>query len=157
MRRVAPFVLAALAACAGMVQGGGEGAPGERAALTRVVDGDTIVVRIGGRAERVRFIGIDTPERDECFFREAAEHLRRLIGGHRSLRLVSDVSARDRYGRLLRYVHAGDVFVNARMVGDGYAHATPVPPDVEHARALRAAERRARAARRGFWAPGACG
>lgn len=127
----------------------------EPATLVRVVDGDTVVVRVGGREERVRLIGIDTPERDECFFRQASDHLARLLGAG-PLRLVRDVSERDRYGRLLRYLWAGGVFVNARMVADGYAHASTFPPDVAHAEELRGLQREARAASRGLWAPGAC-
>lgn len=130
--------------------------PGAGASLVRIIDGDTIVVRVGGQEERVRFIGIDSPERDECFSREATEHLRRLIGGRRVVRLVRDLRDRDRYGRLLRYVYAGTSFLNARMVDDGYALASTYPPDVAHADEFRALQRRAREGRRGLWAPGAC-
>ena len=76
----------------------------------RVVDGDTIRVRVGGREETVRYIGIDTPEsvqararRVECFAHRAAAENERLVGGRR-VRLERDAEARDRYGRLLAYV-----------------------------------------------------
>jgi micrococcal nuclease len=119
-----------------------------------VVDGDTIVVAIGGsRGTKVRLIGIDTPERDRCMYRTATERMRALVGGRR-VRLVRDVSNVDRYGRLLRYVYVGDVFVNAAMVADGFAVTLTIPPDVAHASEFVSLQRRAREARRGLWAGG---
>lgn len=120
--------------------------------VLRVVDGDTIVVAIGGpRGTKVRLIGIDTPERDECLYRAATERMRALVGG-RSVKLVRDVSETDRYGRLLRYVYDGDRFVNAIMVSEGFANAATYPPDVAHALEFAALERKARLAARGLWA-----
>jgi micrococcal nuclease len=123
--------------------------------LVRVIDGDTIVVRVEGRIERVRLIGIDTPERDECYFREATVHLTRMLDDRR-LTLERDVSERDRYGRLLRYLYADGRFVNAAMVRDGYALAATFPPDVEHATEFVALQRAARLAARGLWSDAAC-
>jgi len=86
------------------------------------VDGDTIVVKISGREETVRFIGADTPETHDprkpvqCFGQAAAEHTKSLLGG-KSVRLAADPqdSNRDKYGRLLRYVYLPDgTLVNAR-------------------------------------------
>ena len=83
------------------------------ARVERVVDGDTIVVRLDGRSERVRYIGVDTPEsvkpgvRVQCFAKAAAAENRRLVLG-RDVRLTYDAEARDRYGRLLAYVWRGD-------------------------------------------------
>jgi micrococcal nuclease len=123
-------------------------------AVVRIVDGDTIVVAIGGpRGTRVRLIGIDTPERNECFFAVATERMRALVEGRR-VRLVRDVSETDRYGRLLRYVFVGSTFVNAVMVSGGYANAATFPPDVAYASEFRALERVARLAKRGLWAGG---
>lgn len=120
----------------------------------RVVDGDTIVAAIGGpRGTKVRLIGIDTPERDECFYRAATERMRALVDG-KHVRLVRDVSETDRYGRLLRYVYVGDVFVNAILVSEGFANAATYPPDVAHALEFVKLERVARAAKRGLWAGG---
>lgn len=122
--------------------------------MVRVVDGDTIVVGIGGaRGTKVRLIGIDTPERDECFYRAATMKMRSLVEGKR-VRLVRDVSETDRFGRLLRYVYIGDVFVNAAMVSEGFASAATYPPDVAHAIGFVRLERAARAAKRGLWAGG---
>lgn len=120
-------------------------------AVVRVVDGDTIVVGIGGpRGTKVRLIGIDTPERNECFYRAATRRMRALVDGKR-VRLQRDRSETDRYGRLLRYVYVGDVFVNAVMVSEGYANAATYPPDVTHALEFVKLERVARAAKRGLW------
>ena len=125
---------------------------GVEASVVRVVDGDTIVVAIGPpKGTKVRLIGMDTPERNQCLFQAATQRMRSLVEGKR-VRLVRDVSSTDRYGRLLRYVYVGDVFVNGVMVSDGYANAATFPPDVAHAREFVALERIARAAHRGLWA-----
>jgi micrococcal nuclease len=167
MRTIAAIALAAvLAACSAGAPTAdppesrpapaGSSARGRDAAVVRVVDGDTIVVAIGaGRSAKVRLIGIDTPERDECMYREATERLRALVAGT-SVRLVRDVSETDRYGRLLRYVYARDSFVNAMMVSEGFAAAATYPPDVAHALQLAGLERVARLAKRGLWS-GRCG
>lgn len=96
---------------------------------SRVVDGDTFVLSSG---EKVRLIGIDTPEKGEELYEEASERLESLIIG-KELKLKKDVSETDRYGRLLRYVYAEDVFVNAVMVEEGYASAFRYEPDVRYA------------------------
>lgn len=138
---------------------------GEMARVDRVVDGDTIMVEIDGRIERLRYIGIDTPETVrpdspvECFGPEASKANKQLVGG-REVELVRDVGNRDRFDRLLRYVYVRDpdtgerIFVNLRLVEDGYANAATFPPNVAHADDFRAAERRAREEGRGLW--GAC-
>jgi micrococcal nuclease len=122
--------------------------------VVRVTDGDTVRVRIdGGREERVRYIGIDTPEvtSDECFAREAAAFNERLVGG-REVRLETDAEERDRYGRLLAYVYAGDVLVNAALVREGYAQPLTVPPNVRFEDRFARLARDARRAGRGLWA-----
>ncbi|SNB59995.1 thermonuclease family protein [Thermoflexus hugenholtzii] len=126
------------------------GRPVQPARLVRILDGDTIDVQIEGRTYRVRYIGIDAPERGQAFYAEATAANRRLLGSG-PLRLVRDVSETDRYGRLLRYVFAGDVFVNRALVEGGYAQVMTVPPDVSCAQTFLAAEREARSAGRGLW------
>jgi micrococcal nuclease len=96
--------------------------------VTRVVDGDTIDIDIGGNAHRVRYIGMNTPERDEPCFDEATQANADLVAGY-EVRLEKDVSETDRYGRLLRYVYVGDVFVNQALVAEGYAEAVLYEPD----------------------------
>jgi len=96
--------------------------------VTRVIDGDTIDIDIDGKVYRVRYIGMNTPERDEPCFDEATQANVDLVAGH-EVRLEKDFSETDRYGRLLRYVYVGDVFVNKALVADGYAEAVLYEPD----------------------------
>ncbi len=124
--------------------------------VVRVVDGDTIVVRIGERLEKVRYIGVNTPEvhhpkkREEPGGREAAQVNRALVDGIR-VRLELDVRQRDRYGRLLAYVWVGDFMVNAELVRRGYAQVMTVPPNVRYQDLFLEEQRSAREAGRGLW------
>ena len=131
--------------------------------VVRAVDGDTIYVRIANRVEKVRYIGIDTPEvhhptrGEEPGGREATEVNRRLVG-HDTVRLEPDVQRRDRYGRLLAYVWVKrpdgvEIMVNAELVRLGYAAVMTVPPNVRHAELFRKLAAEAREQRRGLWAP----
>jgi micrococcal nuclease len=121
--------------------------------VTRVIDGDTVEIETG---ETVRYIGIDTPETKhpdkgvECFGREAAEKNQELAEGRR-VTLEKDVSERDRYGRLLRYVYADGLFINEVLVREGYARTASFPPDVKYQELFRRAEQEAREAGRGLW------
>lgn len=125
-----------------MAVGGCAGAqpprPQQAVSLVRVVDGDTIRVRLAGAEERVRYIGIDTPERDERCFVAAAEANERLLDDG-PLRLEFDRERRDRYGRLLAYVHAGDTFVNLELLRRGFAEPLNIAPNDRHATLFRAA------------------
>ena len=114
--------------------------------VRRVVDGDTFHVS-------VRIIGVDTPEtchprKSVGFFgKEAAAFLRKLIQG-KAVRLELGRDPVDRYGRLLSYVYLPNgVFVNALLVAEGYARASPYPPNLKFADLFRELERKARAAR----------
>ena len=157
------FTVVALVLLGATCQQRGEAAPPGRASVIRVVDGDTIRARLGGRDESVRFIGIDTPETHgqgglrECFGQEATKRLENLLPEGTTLTVVRDVEARDRYGRLLAYVYrASDgLFVNLAMARDGYAVALTIPPNVAHADEFVAAAGDARRADRGLW--NACG
>jgi len=120
------------------------------AMVTRIIDGDTIEVDIAGRIYTVRYIGINTPETDQAGGSEATEVNRQLVEGQ-VVQLDKDVSETDRYDRLLRYVYAGDLFVNAELVRRGYAQAATYPPDVAHADLFVQLEREAREAGRGLW------
>jgi len=133
-------------------------APGEaiEGTVVRVVDGDTIHVKLWERVEKVRYIGVNTPEThhptrgEEPGGREAAEMNRRLVAGQR-VRLELDVRARDRHGRLLAYVWVGDLMVNAELVRLGYAQVMTVPPNVKHQELFVKLQREARDAGRGLW------
>jgi micrococcal nuclease len=137
----------------------GDTAPAGAAVVERVVDGDTIVLRGG---ERVRYIGMDTPESVkpgtpvQCYAKAASRENERLVAGQR-VRLRFDAERRDRYGRTLAYVYRArdGVFVNAELVRRGYARVLTIPPDVRHAGLFHQLAARARGARRGLW--GACG
>jgi micrococcal nuclease len=136
--------------------------PPANAVVVSVVDGDTIVVRVGGRQEHVRLIGIDTPETVApskpvmCFGKEASHETAALLPAGTAVELVRDVEARDDYGRLLAYVYRAPdrLFVNLRLAEEGFADALSIPPNTTYAGAFRAAVAGARAARRGLW--GAC-
>jgi micrococcal nuclease len=146
----------------------------EQAVVERVVDGDTIVVRITGRVDgpgagnaqigashSVRLTGIDTPESVdprravECFGQEAADAAAALLEG-RQIRMVVDVEESDQYDRLLRYIYVGSEMANARLVVNGYAHAYTYPPNIRHAQLLVALEKAARLGDTGLWGPGTC-
>src|SRR5690348_13551090 len=129
----------------------------------RIVDGDTIYVRLTTGVEKVRYTGIATPEvhhptrGEEPGGRAATEVNRRLLG-REPVRLETDVQLRDRYGRLLAYVwvpgpDGGQLMVNAELVRLGYAAVMTVPPNVRHAELFRKLAAEAREHRRGLWAP----
>ncbi|RJQ33299.1 MAG: hypothetical protein C4562_01050 [Actinobacteria bacterium] len=121
-----------------------------------VIDGDTIKVEINGSLEKVRYIGVDTPETKhptksvQYFGREAFQFNKKLVDG-KKVRFVKDVSQRDKYGRLLRYVYVDDIFVNAELVKQGYAYASTYPPDIKYASFFYLLQRRAREKKRGLW------
>jgi micrococcal nuclease len=123
-------------------------AGGETATVTRVVDGDTIDVTINGQTFAVRYIGINTPERDETCYSEARNANAALVQGQ-AVRLVKDVSETDRYGRLLRYVYVGSTFVNEALVEQGWAEAVSYPPDTAFEATFQQFEVEARNAQRG--------
>jgi micrococcal nuclease len=124
----------------------------------KVVDGDTIHVQVGDRREKVRYIGVDTPETKhptkgvQCFGQKASEFNASLVAGER-VRLVRDVEERDRYGRLLAYVYRvrDGLFVNAELARLGYAQPLSIPPDVRFADRFAALAREAREQGRGLW------
>ncbi len=136
---------------------------GGQATVLRIVDGDTIVVDLDGTEERVRLIGIDTPESvaedrpDQCYGKEASDELSRLIPPGTALVLERDVEPRDQYGRLLAYVHRAvdDLFINEVLVRDGFAGTLTYPPNDAYAEAFRSLEASARQNGTGLW--GACG
>jgi micrococcal nuclease len=138
--------------------------------VSRVVDGDTLKLSGG---ERVRLIGVDTPEvhysekllrdskrngRDAAAIQamgaRASEFTKSLVSG-RKVRLEFDVERRDRYGRLLAYVYLEDgTFVNARIIEEGYGQVMTIPPNVKYADRFLELQRDARQARKGLWGEG---
>ena len=94
----------------------------EQATVVEVIDGDTIDVLIDGEHQRVRYYGIDAPEKDEKCYQEATERNRELVGT--TARLESDARDKDEHGRLLRYVFTDEgISVDAALVGEGLAKA----------------------------------
>jgi micrococcal nuclease len=140
--------------------GGADGTAlaGVAVTLVEVIDGDTIRVRMPDRSEeRVRYIGIDAPEvaragsPGEYLADEATAHNATLLESG-PLILETDVEQRDDFGRLLAYVWAGELFVNERMVADGYAWAHDYPPNLARQDGLWAASESASSAGLGIWA-----
>lgn len=129
--------------------------PGPSAEVVSVTDGDTLRVEVDGREEPLRLIGIDAPERGACFAVEATAALRELVEGERVV-LESDASDRDRYDRLLRYVHIDGTHVNAALVRGGFAVAKRYPPDTARAAELEVAEEAARSEGAGLWGREGC-
>jgi micrococcal nuclease len=154
-------LLVALGVAGGRAFGGGHAAPlgPGQGSVVRVVDGDTIHVRLSTGEETVRLIGIDTPETHkpgtpvECFGVEAARSMQRLVPEGTAVRLQRDAEARDRYGRLLAYVYRSKdaLFVNLEQVKAGYAAAYTYPPNVAHADEFVKAAADARDSGRGLW------
>lgn len=144
----------------------------ERAVVTSVVDGDTLDVTLNpsagsgssGRTRRIRLIGVDTPETThpsrpvECFGREAARFLTELADGQTVL-LESDASQgdRDRYNRLLRFVWLPDGrLINYEIIAQGYGFEYTFRTPYRYQEQFKAAQRAAREAQAGLWAPDAC-
>ena len=127
--------------------------------VVAVVDGDTIDVSWGVRRERLRLLGVDTPETVDprrpvgCYGPEASAYTHRRLQG-RSVRLRFDRQRRDRFGRLLAYVEVDGRRFNDELLAGGYARLLVIPPNGRHGRAMLDEELEARSARRGLW--GAC-
>jgi micrococcal nuclease len=125
--------------------------------VKKVVDGDTLEVTGG---ERVRLIGVDTPESVApdrpvgCFGKEASRFTASLIPAGTAIRLEGDVEQRDRFGRLLAYVYrqSDGLFVNAELLRQGYAQLLTIPPNIAHTDELAAIARQAREGSQGLWA-----
>lgn len=115
--------------------------------VTYVVDGDTIELN---NEEKVRLICVDTPEVGEGYSSEATNYLKSLVL-NKEVQLVKDVSETDRYGRLLRYVYVGDVFVNGKLVENGYARVYRYPPDIKLCDELEVLETKAKNNNLGIW------
>ena len=122
--------------------------------VTEVVDGDTFIV---GEAVRVRLLGVDAPEKGECFGKEAKEKLSELILG-REVVLEKDQTAKDGFDRLLRYVfvyeenpEADNLFVNKTMAREGFAESQYVKPSKRYLSQIQAAEREAEEEKKGMW------
>lgn len=158
-RAVVVAILAAASLGGWWVGRHGPGAASEAAVVTKVLDGDTIEVRIGARTDVVRLLGVDTPETHhptkpvECFGPEAAAYSASRLTG-RAVRLEDDVERRDVYDRRLAYVYVDGERFNDELLTRGYARLFVIPPNGSHARTMLAEELAAKRQGHGLW--GAC-
>jgi micrococcal nuclease len=125
--------------------------------VLRVVDGDTIEVSFNGKAEKVRFIGVDTPEsvhpdasRNVPYGKIASEFTSGMLS-NQTVGLEFDVQERDQYGRLLAYVYLNGVMFNKTLLDEGHASVSTYPPNVKYVDIFTAAQQAARAAGKGQW------
>ena len=126
--------------------------------VTRVVDGDTIEVNYNGTEEKVRLIGIDTPEsvhpdeeKNSKYGEQASEYTKQLLEG-KTVKLEFDVEERDSYGRLLAYVYVDDIMVNKKLLEEGLAQIATYPPNVKYVDEFTKIQEEARENKKGFWA-----
>jgi micrococcal nuclease len=125
-----------------------------------IIDGDTIDVIIAGSEERVRLIGIDTPETKkpdtpvECFGPEATAFTEQLLPAGTPVYIERDVVNRDDYGRLLAYVYRADdgIFINYEVMRQGFGQPLSIPPNDTFAELFADAARSAEADNAGLWA-----
>jgi len=120
------------------------------ATVTRVIDGDTIVVEMDGQEFHLRYIGIDSPEDTEPLFELSKKANEELVLG-KTVVLVKDLSEVDSFGRLLRYVFVDEVFVNYMLIQNGVAVAGSWPPDTACLEVFKGAESAARSENVGIW------
>lgn len=132
--------------------------------VTKVTDGDTIHIDMEGTDEKVRLIGINTPEtvdprkKVECFGKEASDRMKDLAEG-KIVRLEHDdsQSLRDAYGRLLAYVYLEDgQMLNRKMIAEGYAYEYTYMTPYKYRQEFKELQNIARAAGRGLWSPETC-
>lgn len=134
-------LLLVLSACG--LMGSTDGASGQGYRVTRVIDGDTIDVDMNGESVRIRYVGVNTPERDEVCYQEATQANRDLVEG-KFVTLERDTSDTDRYDRLLRYLYVDGVMVNEQLVRNGWAEAVLYQPDDKYYQRFLGLERDAR-------------
>ena len=123
------------------------------ARVVYVYDGDTIKLDNG---EKVRYLGIDTPEMNYNnppaeYFAEEAKKFNMNLVDKRKVRLEFDAVKRDKYNRLLAYVYANDIFVNTKMIEEGYAKVYIIPPNVKYADDFLDIQNKARVEKKGIW------
>jgi micrococcal nuclease len=120
--------------------------------VVRVSDGDTLVVQVDpNRQEKVRLLGIDTPEMAQQPWGERAKAFTERLALGKLVRLEADVQPRDQYGRLLAYAYVGKTFVNYELVRQGYAMLLTYPPNVAHVDDFTRAQALARKEGKGIW------
>lgn len=135
-----------------------QGVTGEQVVVSRVIDGDTVELESG---KAVRFVGVDTPETVDprrpvgCFGKEASDETKKLLTGKKVI-LQKDVSATDKYGRLLRFIflpleNGEMLFVNDYLVREGFAKVKTYPPDRKFESRFLEAQEKAKIQKKGLW------
>ena len=129
----------------------------EAVKVQMVIDGDTFIIN---NKQKVRLIGVNTPElsqslkgkktTEECFSQQSYLETKNLIEG-KTVNMYKDVSNTDKYGRLLRYVYLGNLFINNYLVQQGYAKIMPINPDIKFASIFRNSQKEAQDNMRGLW------
>jgi len=119
----------------------------EEGFVIRIIDGDTVELN---NSEKVRLLGINTPEKGEPLYAEAKKRLEQLVLNE-TVYMEKDKENEDKYGRLLRYVYLGDEMVNLRMIEEGYATVYVIKPNDAYKKVFEEAEEVARISRKGFW------
>lgn len=132
--------------------------PSDVATVVRVIDGDTVVLRLQGAIETVRLIGVDTPETVhptkpiECFGPEASAFTHSVLKPKTQVRVQRDVEARDRYQRLLVYIYLTDgTFINQELLRLGFARTLNIAPNTAFATRFASIETAARENQIGLW------
>lgn len=131
--------------------------------VIEVIDGDTVDLSIAGKRQRVRLIGIDTPETKhptkpvQCYGPEATKFTESLLRRGTKIHIERDTEARDTYDRLLVYLYrdSDNMFINLELVLQGYAHVLTIEPNLAYMERFVAASRDAHSNNRGLWK--ACG
>lgn len=125
--------------------------------VVRVVDGDTIIIDYNGTEERVRLIGVDTPEsvhpdkEKNTKFGTTASNFSKELLTDKYVKIELDVQERDQYRRILAYVYLDDVMVNKILLQEGYAKVATYPPNVKYVDDFTAIQEEARNTKKGLW------
>ncbi len=143
-----------IAACTGTTTTAST-APGIVAQVLDVSDGDSLIVNMDGIEEKIRLIGVNAPEHDECYGIESATGLRELLDDS-DITVITDIEARDQYGRLLAYVYRDGLLINEEIALRGLVLASAYEPNTAHQEQIERAADRARESQSGMWAPTAC-
>ena len=112
------FIIALLLLTGGACSSNSDEQQASQAEVIRVIDGDTIVI---AGDERVRPIGIDTPEKGQCGFEEAKQALEKLLASGPATFYSGTTSDKDMYGRLLRYIEVEGIDVGLNLISNGFA------------------------------------
>ena len=125
--------------------------------VTRVVDGDTLEIQQGEKKEKVRLIGVDTPETVkpntpvQPYGKEASDFTKSMLL-NKEVTLEFDAARTDKYGRLLAYIYLDNKMFNETLLEEGYARLMTVPPNVKYVERFVELQKQAREAEKGLWA-----